>query len=205
MFPVKVQFWFDPACPWCWLTSRWLADEVAPQRDLVIDWQPISLLFMNEPSEDSNGYESLLWTTKLLRVVESMRDAGLEDRIGDFYRVLGERIHHDGEMMFDHAPILADLGIPAEHAAAFDDGLWDAAIQKGHDDGLSLTGDDVGTPIIAIETGRGERVGLFGPVISKKPAGAAALMLWDGFLLMVETDGFWELKRTRTEGPQLPA
>lgn len=202
---MKVQFWFDPACPWCWMTSRWLADEVAPQRDLEIDWQPISLLFKNEPAEDSDYYEPVLWTTKLLRVVESMRDAGLADRIGDFYRVVGEKIHHEDGRYFDHAPILADLGIPAEHAAAFDDDQWDAAIRKGHDDGLSLVGQDVGTPIIAVTNSSGERVGLFGPVISKKPTGEAALKLWDGFLAMVETDGFWELKRTRTEGPQFPA
>lgn len=202
---MKLSFWFDPACPWCWMTSRWLVDEVVPARDVEIDWQPISLLFKNEPDEDGDSYEPLLWTTKLLRVVEAMRAGGAADRIGDFYRVLGERIHHDEERYFDHVEILDDLGIDTAFGAAFADEEWDKAIRKGHDDGLSLVGDEVGTPIIAMEGPNGDRVGLFGPVISRKPTGDAAMKLFDGFVAMVETEGFWELKRTRTEGPQLPA
>lgn len=202
---MKVQYWFDPGCPWCWLTSRWLVDEVVPARDLEIDWQPISLLFKNDPPADTPYRKVTEFTTGLLRVVESLRDAGHEDRIGDVYTAFGEKIHHEGDRDFDPAPVLTALGLPESHAAAATDESWDAAVRKGHDDGLSLVGDDVGTPIIAIARDDGERVGLFGPVISRKPTGDDALRLWDGLLAMLRTDGFWELKRTRTEGPQLPA
>lgn len=201
----KVQFWFDPGCPWCWVTSRWLADEVAPRRDLDVEWLPISLLFKNDPEPGTDFHRAARWTTDLMRVVASMREGGEAHRVGDYYRVVGERIHHEGDRHFDPAEIVTGLGIAPEHAAAFHDDSWDAWIRKTHDDGLSLTGDDVGTPIIAFTGDDGERVGLFGPVISRKPTGAEALRLWDGVVAMASTQGFWELKRTRTEGPRLPA
>jgi hypothetical protein len=202
---VNVQFWFDPICPWCWVTSRWLTD-VAEQRGFDVDWQPISLLFKNDPPTDSPYYEPVAWTRNLLRVVESARDGGHADRIGDLYTAMGTRIH-DGtgsRDQFDVAPLLEEVGIPVEHAAAFDDESFDEVIRTRMKVGLDLTGDDVGTPIIAVDGPDGERVGLFGPVISTKPTGQAALDLWDGFLAMVAVPGFWELKRTRTVGPDLP-
>jgi len=201
---VNVQFWFDPACPWCWVTSRWL-DDVADKRGFEVDWQPISLLFKNEPDPDSEYYDGVVGTHGMLRVVEATRAAGHEARIGRLYTALGRRIHDEGTSDFAVQDALREADLPEELAAAKDDPSWDEQIRTRMQVGLDLVGDDVGTPIIAVDGPDGGRVGLFGPVISQRPTGQAALDLWDGFVQMVAVPGFWELKRTRTEGPQLPA
>lgn len=200
----KVEFWFDPACPFCWMTSRWLVD-IAEERTLEIDWQPISLLFKNETTEESSFYAEVSFTRDLLRVVESVRAAGRADAIGSLYTEFGRRIHHQDMPIFDAAEVAAildELGLDVGHASALTDESFDAAIKLGMAEGLSLVGDDVGTPIIAL-TGRSGRVGLFGPVITKLPGEHDRLRLWDGFLAMVDTPGFFELKRTRQDTPDM--
>jgi 2-hydroxychromene-2-carboxylate isomerase len=204
---VRVQLWFDPACPFCWVTSRWLV-HVARLRELTIDWQPISLLLKNAPGPDSPFFAASTASHGLLRLVQSVRSAGHEGRIGELYRAFGLALHVRGERTVDVPAVLEQLGIDAAHAEAVDDPTFDAAIRAAMDDGLALVGDDVGTPIIAVDRGdlggpAGERIGLFGPVITRLPEDdAAALRLWDGFLAMAATDGFFELKRTRSERPQ---
>lgn len=200
---MKVSFWFDPACPFCWMTSRWV-NAVASARDLEIDWQPISLFFKNDPDPDSGFYEPTKRTRDLLRVVESVRAAGHTDRIGELYTEMGRRIHHEEQLDFDVATILDELGLDRDHAEALDDERFDAAIRAAMDEGLGLTGEDVGTPLIGFEGGDGRRVGLFGPVITTFPRGDQALKLWDGVVAMAETEGFYELKRSRDTGPELP-
>lgn len=200
----KVEFWFDPACPFCWMTSRWLVD-VARDRELDIDWQPISLMFKNNPPQDSPFYPRVSFTRDLLRVVESVRAAGHSDQIGALYTEFGRRIHHQDMPIFDTgeiATILLGLDLDRSHADAVNDESFDAAIKLAMAEGLSLVGDDVGTPIIAV-TGRSGRVGLFGPVITVLPNEHDRLRLWDGFLAMVDTPGFFELKRTRIESPDM--
>jgi DSBA-like thioredoxin domain len=197
---MKVEFWVDPACPFCWMTSRWML-EVSEHRDIDISWQPISLLVKNATPPDSPFYDRVAFTRNLLRVMESVRAAGGEHEIGDMYTAFGTKIHHEGESIFDVLPVLDGLGL-GQHAGAMDDASFDPIIQSAMDDGLSLVGNDVGTPIIAIEGAAG-RVGLFGPVITVMPKGDAALKLWDGYLAMVDTPGFFELKRTRTTGPDM--
>ena len=198
---MKVEYWFDPICPFCWMTSRWI-NRVAPARDLEIEWRPISLLFKNGMGEDHPFYAKASRTRNLLRVVESVRAAGHGDRIGELYTALGTRIHLRGEIEFDVAAVLTEVGLDPSHAAALDDESFDDAIRSAMADGLALTGTDVGTPIIAIDGATG-RVGMFGPVITVLPAADAALRLWDGFVAMAETDGFYELKRTRTVSPDM--
>jgi hypothetical protein len=197
---VKIDFWIDPACPWCWQTSRWIVD-IAPQRDIDINWMPISLLFKNNPPPESPFYDGSVKTRNMLRVIEAMRADGAAEQIGGLYKELGARIHHDGEIDFDIADALTVAGVDTKYAAAFDDESWDDVIRAGMDEGLALTGTDVGTPIIAFH-GEAGRVGLFGPVISRIPDSIdKRLALWDAVVVMAETEGFWELKRTRTEGP----
>lgn len=198
---VRVQLWFDPACPFCWITSRWLV-RVAPHRDLTVDWQPISLLVKNEAGPDHPFSAQLIESHGLLRVVESVRAGGRADRIGDLYTEFGRHLHVRKDAV-DVAAILARLGLGAEHAAAVGDTSFDAAIRTAMDDGLALVGDDVGTPIIAVErpNAPGVRMGLFGPVITEVPDLEGSLRLWDGFMAMVSVDGFFELKRTRTGSP----
>jgi len=193
------------------MTARWVVDEVQPHRDLNITWQPISLLFKNEPPEDSEYFTPVNFTHKLLRVMESVRAAEGNDAVKELYWRYGAVLHHDrttGDMDMDEImaagaePFLEAAGLDLSHAAAFDDASFDAEIRSRMDDGLALVGQDVGTPIIAFDSPEG-RKGIFGPVISKMPTDSPAL--WDAMVTMATMDGFWELKRTRTEDPHFPA
>jgi hypothetical protein len=198
---MRVEIWVDPACPFCWITSRWLV-AVAPERDLEIEWRSISLKVKNNTSPDSPFFDAVSRTHSMLRVFESMRAAGLADRIGDVYTAFGTRIHHEGNRDFDVAAVLGELGIDPEHADALDDEGFDLTIGASMREGLALVGNDVGTPIIAID-GKAGRVGLFGPVITTMPSPDDRLTLWDAFVALADLDGFFELKRTRTGGPDL--
>lgn len=182
------------------MTARWVVDEVRPARDLRITWQPISLFFKNEPEEGSRGYDALRGTHGLLRVFESVRAAGLDPEV--LYLEYGRRIHHEGTLEFEAADALAAVGIDTAHAAAFDDESWDGEIRRRMDIGLALCGDDVGTPIIAMDDRNGQRAGYFGPVITRVPDTEASLDLWDALRTLISVPGFWELKRTRTERPE---
>ena len=201
------------------MTARWVVDEVLPQRDLSIVWQPISLLEKNQPSPDSEYYPPSKQTHDYLRVMEALRqateaesgteaittlgdDGTIDDPIFRFYWELGSRIHHDGEVHFDVADALSAAGLDPALASAADDPAWDAEIKQRMDAGLALTGEDVGTPLIALDDDGGERIALFGPVITRVPSGEQALQLWDGFVAMATIPGFWEVKRTRTERPE---
>jgi len=179
---------------------------VADERNLEIRWQPISLLFKNDPPEGSESRTYTEITHGHLRIMESVRDAAdspeaANHDIGRLYWELGSRIHHDGALDIDPVEVLETLGLDTSHAAAATDPKWDEAIRTRMDEGLALVGDDVGTPIIATERSDGTRVGYFGPVITKIPRGEMALKLWDGLDAMLETDGFFELKKTRSEMP----
>ena len=182
------------------MTARWVVDVVQPERDLNITWQPISLLFKNDPPEDSEYFEPVNHTHKLLRVFESVKAADGMDAAFQFYWEAGRNIHHDENVYTDAATILSAAGLDESHAAAFDDESFDAIIREKMDEGLALVGQDVGTPIISFPSDNG-KVGIFGPVISRAPQGEEGLALWDAMVTMSTMDGFWELKRTRTEGP----
>ncbi len=184
------------------MTARWVVDEVQPNRDLQITWQPISLLEKNQPATDSPYYERVYQTHRYLRVMESLRAADGDDRVFDLYWELGRRIHHDGDVSFDAADALAAIGASTDHAAAFDDESWDDEIRARMKVGLDLAGDDVGTPLISLDDDNGDRVALFGPVITRVPTTEQSLRLWDGMVACATVPGFWELKRTRTERPE---
>jgi hypothetical protein len=183
------------------VTARWVVDEVRPHRELHVTWQPISLYLKNEPEEGSDAHRALWFTHRLLRVMESVRAAGGD--VERLYLELGRRIHHEGERSFDPADALAAAGLDDSHADAFDDDGWDAEIRQRMDEGLALCGDDIGTPIIAMDDRDGRRAGYFGPVITRVPDTKASLDLWDGLRLLISVPGFWELKRTRTERPDI--
>jgi hypothetical protein len=198
----QVRFWVDPICPWCWVTARW-ALEVAPERDVELIWKPISLFFKNNPDPDARFFEPLQWTLGLLRVMESVRVTEGDGPLGELYVEYGRRIHHDKERLWDPADALAAVGIDVKHASAATDDAWDEAVRAGMQEGIDLVGDEVGTPIIAFDDESGRTVACFGPVITRVPPREDALRLWDAFVTLTEMDGFWELKRTRTEGPDL--
>jgi hypothetical protein len=159
------------------------------------------LLFKNNPPSDSPWYERSFHNHGLLRVLESVRAEHGDEAVARLYFAFGERIHDKGEGMIDPAPSLAACELPAHHANAMTDESFDAAIRSSMDEGLALTGNDVGTPILAFENNVGKRVGFFGPVISRRLNHADALQMWDGIIAMAGIDSFWELKRTRTESP----
>lgn len=197
---MKVQFWFDPACPFCWITSRWLV-RVATQREVTIEWSPISLLLKNGTREGEPFFAEVTASHGMLRTVEALRAAGQGHRIGELYTELGRVLHVEGTTV-DLRAVLTGLGLDPAFAAAADDAEYDAAVRTSMDEGLALVGDAVGTPIIAVDRPDGTgRIGLFGPVITELPDVEASLRLWDGFLAMVATDGFFELKRTRSSAP----
>lgn len=182
------------------MTARWVVDEVAPARDLQVTWQPISLFFKNEPEPGSEYHDPVWFTHRLLRVLESVRAA--DGDVETLYLEYGRRIHHEQDREFSAADALEAVGLDTSHADAFDDESWDAEIRRRMDIGLALCGNDVGTPIIAMDDRDGNRAGYFGPVISRVPDTETSLELWDALRTMISVPGFWELKRTRTEGPE---
>ena len=184
------------------MTARWVVDVVAPERDLDITWQSISLLRKNKPDPDSSYFGPVQRTHNMLRVMESLRAADGDDAYFKAYWEFGTRIHHDQDRDFDVAEALAAAGLDPAHAEAFDDEKWDDEIATRMDVGLGLTGDDVGTPIIALDDDNGDRVALFGPVITRVPPKEQSLRMWDAFVDMAAIPGFWEIKRTRTESPE---
>jgi hypothetical protein len=210
---MNVSFWVDPACPWCWMTARWAVDVVAPERDLSISWEPISLLFKNDPSEDDPFYAANQFTHRLLRVMQSVKQSEGDEAARRLYWQYGAVLHHDraagtvdipSVLAAGAAPFLEAAGLSITHADAFDDDSWDELIRDRMQIGLDLVGTEVGTPILAFDTDIGRR-GVFGPVISRMPDGQAGVELWDAMVTFATHDGFWELKRTRTEEPQFPA
>jgi hypothetical protein len=184
------------------VTARWVVDEVAPARDVSITWQPISLLEKNQPAPDSEYYAPVAWTHKQLRVMEAVRTTDGNEGVFKLYWELGRRIHHDKDREFDIAQALEAVGLDTGHAAAFDDETWDAEIRARMGVGLDLAGTDIGTPIIALDNDEGQKVALFGPVITRVPNTEQSLRMWDAFVDLARTPGFWELKRTRTERPE---
>ena len=182
------------------MTSRWVVD-IAADRNITVRWRSISLLLKNNVGPDSPWYTNAARTHALLRVFESVRASGDESKLGALYTSYGRRIHHDQNLTFDPVEALVEAGIDPSHTQAMDDTSWDAVIRAQMDEGLALTGQDVGTPILGFTNDAGKRVGFFGPVISQRLSHEDGLKLWDGIMLTSSIDSFWELKRTRTENP----
>ena len=171
------------------MTARWVVDVVQPECDLNITWQPISLLFKNNPPEDSDYFAPVNHTHKLLRVFEALNDAEGNDAAFKFYWEGGRHIHHDGDHEVTAETILAGAGLDKSFASAYDDDRWDGVIREKMGVGLGLVGADVGTPIIGFDSDHG-KVGIFGPVISHAPQGKEGLALWDAMITMATMDGF---------------
>lgn len=186
------------------MTARWVVEQVAPARDVQVSWQPISLYVKNGPGPDHPSHDRYHRTHTLLRVLESVRTTDGNDGVFRGYWSFGARIHHDRALLeFDIGEALSDAGLDPVHASAAGDERWDHEIRARMDRGLALAGDDIGTPIIGIETEAGDQVGIFGPVITRVPSPELSLQLWDGMVAVLTVPGFWELKRTRTERPDL--
>ena len=195
-----VDFWFDPSCPWAWMASRWV-DEVATMRNLDVTWHVMSLAVLNENRTDlDDHYRAFLpRALRYTRLVTAVAELHGSETVKPLYDALGTRIHPGGSTDADTviAEALAELGLPAELAAHADSDEYDAQMRASHDDGIGRVGQDVGTPVIAVNG-----VAFFGPVISPAPKGEQAAALWDGVVAVAAYDGFFEIKRSRTRGPQ---
>lgn len=197
-----VQFWFDPLCPWAWITSRWVL-EVEKVRPVRADWRIMSLAYLNLVQHEGKGLSedylarmSKAWGP--IRVVAAAAEEKGPDILGPLYTAIGTRLHNEGRRE-DPAVIteaLAEVGLPESLAAAADSDEFDEKIKASHNEAFDDIGLDVGTPVIRV---RGNTI--FGPVITPIPRGEAAGRLFDGVALVMEADGFFELKRTRDRKP----
>jgi 2-hydroxychromene-2-carboxylate isomerase len=197
--PTPVDFWFDPLCPWAWITSRWLL-EVEKVRPVLPRWHVMSLAVLNENKEGmpENYKEMMAKAWGPVRVCIAAEQKLGPEALGPLYTALGTRFHHE-KAERDRATVeaaLAEAGLPAGLADAMDSTDYDEAVRASHADGIDRVGYDVGTPVIAVGD-----LAIFGPVISPIPRGEAAAKLWDGVMLIAGTDGFFELKRSRTRDP----
>lgn len=193
------DFWFDPLCPWAWITSRWILN-VAEVRDIEVRWHVMSLAYLNSSKEEvPEKYRELLneaWGP--VRVCMAAEQAFGSDVLQALYTTLGSRFHIDQKpkdrSTFEEA--LAEVGLPTSLAEAAETDGCDQAIISSHRVGMDQVGEDVGTPIISVNG-----TAIFGPVVTPAPKGEAAGVLWDGVLLVAGTPGFFELKRSRNVPP----
>lgn len=193
------DFWFDPVCPWAWMTSRWMG-EVEKVRPVTVRWHIMSLSVLNEGRDLPADYrDSMDRSWGPARLVNAARELHGQDVVKPLYDALGTRIHlqererDDPEMLRE---ALAEAGLPEDLVRYADSDELDDSLRASHREGITQVGEDVGTPIVAVNG-----VGFFGPVVTPAPKGEDAGRLWDGCVLVAGTPGFFELKRTRTQGP----
>ena len=193
-----VDLWVDPACPWAWVTSRWIL-EATKVRDLQVDFHVMSLAVLNEGRDMSDEYKSLLekaWGP--VRVLIAAEERHGNEIVEPLYSAMGIRYHVNGNKNLSEviSGALSDVGLEPELADAATSTDYDEALRKSHHTGMDPVGYEVGTPVIHVGD-----IAFFGPVVTPAPKGEAAGKLYDGVMLVAGTPGFYELKRTRTDGP----
>jgi 2-hydroxychromene-2-carboxylate isomerase len=192
------DFWFDPVCPWAWITSRWLL-EVEKVRPVRARWHVMSLAVLNEGRDMPEEYRAAMaqaWGP--VRVCMAATAGYGDDVLGPLYTAFGTRFHQE-KLPRDRETVeaaLTEVGLPLSLADAIGSTAYDAALRASHEDGISRVGMEVGTPVIAVAD-----VAFFGPVVTPIPRGETAGQLWDGVRLVAGIDGFYELKRTRDRPP----
>ena len=200
---VQAEFWFDPICPWAWMTSRWML-EVEKVRPVRVTWNVMSLSVLNDGRDVPEEYVEILakgWGP--VRVITAVREQFGDTYVLPLYTAMGNRIHRGGRQDLDAITreALIECGLPEELADLGQSTDVDIPLRASHDRAIALVGDDVGTPVIAVPGDTGELIAFFGPVVTPAPKGEAAGRLWDGTLLVAGTPGFYEIKRSRTAEP----
>lgn len=200
---IVADMWFDPACPWAWITSRWLL-EVQRVRPVDVRFHVMSLAVLNEGRDLPERYKELMeraWGP--VRVCIAAEEKYGPEVLADLYTALGTGIHlrkaEMGRELYEAA--LAEAGLSIDLAEAADSTEYDEKLRRSHDAGMEPVGMDVGTPVIHTPGPDGREIAFFGPVVTPAPKGEAAGRLWDGVLLVAGTEGFYEIKRTRDVGP----
>jgi 2-hydroxychromene-2-carboxylate isomerase len=195
----KADFWFDPLCPFAWVTSRWIG-EVESVRDIETEWHVMSLAVLNEGRDLEPAYrESMDNAWGMVRVIIAAREEHGPQFIKPLYDAMGTLIHNQGEK--DRSAVitkaLADCGLPASLAEAANSDAYDPQLRASHEEGISLVGQDVGTPVVAFNG-----TAFFGPVLTRIPRGEEAGTIWDATTAIAAYPHFFELKRSRTESPE---
>jgi len=210
----EVEFFFDPSCPWTWVTSRWLAT-VAPHRGLEVTWRTWSLPMKNEDREPPDHLPAELkariragqaFSVGALRVLEAAAAGPDHEAIGRLYTEMGRQVHadHGDYAGFSMAEALAAAGVPGDLAAAAGDDRWDQGTRDNMAEAAKEIGDDVGVPIVAVRVD-GTLHAMAGPIMGEVPPLDRALDLWDAVATIVTEPSVFELKRNRTGGPHPPA
>lgn len=189
-----VDFWFDPLCPFAWITSRWML-EVEQVRDVHTEFHIMSLSVLNEDADVDDHYRDMIergWGP--VRIAAAVAEQHGQSAVRDFYTSIGTKHHNEGRE-FDAAlyrEVMAEIGLPAELAEAADDASWDQAVRASHADGIARVGADVGTPVIEVGG-----IAFFGPVLTSIPRGDVAGTVFDGARALASYPDFFELKRSR--------